>query len=172
MGRISLIIGGARSGKSAYALELSSRARGRCAFVATAEALDEEMAARIARHRAERPAEFATIEAPVALAAALDEIGGSADVVIIDSLTLWVSNLMRNLSADAEFHREFDALADAMKRARFATVAVTDEVGSGIVPENPVARRFRDLLGSLNQAIAKAADEVTMVVAGYPLKVK
>jgi adenosylcobinamide kinase/adenosylcobinamide-phosphate guanylyltransferase len=175
MGKITLITGGARSGKSAHALELADRYTGaRRYFVATAQALDDEMTARIERHRADRAADLTTIEEPINLASALEGLNARADLVVLDCLTLWVSNLMRIYSADSEesFIADADALARVMLAAPFATIVITDEVGSAIVPDNPVARRFRDLLGWTNQTIAKAAAEVILMVAGYPVRVK
>lgn len=178
MGKVTLITGGARSGKSAYALELADRYTGaRRYFVATAEALDDEMTARIERHRIDRAAraeDFTTIEEPVNLASSLEGLVTRADLVVLDCLTLWISNLMRVYSADSEelFIADADALARVMLAAPFATIAITDEVGSAIVPDNPVARRFRDLLGWTNQSVARAATEVILMVAGYPMRVK
>jgi adenosylcobinamide kinase/adenosylcobinamide-phosphate guanylyltransferase len=173
VGRIILVTGGSRSGKSAHGLKLASEhPRARKVFIATAEALDEEMAVRISRHKAERAPNFTTIEEPLKLAEAVTELNGKADAVVIDSLTLWVSNLMCGDASDAAFKAEASALAMALAGADFASIVVTDEVGSGVVPDNPTGRRFRDLLGSANQEIARAAAEVILVVAGYPLKVK
>ena len=172
--KITLVTGGARSGKTAYALQLASERPGvrRKVYVATGEALDDEMAARIARHKAERPPDFVTVEEPVNVASALDAFGGSADIVIIDSLTLWVANLMRIYSGEDAFRHEARTLAHAIEQARFQSVVVTDEVGSGIVPGNAAGRRFRDMLGLANQRIARSATEVLLMVAGHPLKVK
>ncbi len=175
MGKITLITGGARSGKSAHALALADRYAGaRRYFVATAEALDDEMTARIERHRSDRAADFTTIEEPVNLASTLKGLGTRADLVVLDCLTLWVSNLMRIYSIESEesFTADADTLARVMLAAPFATLVITDEVGSAIVPNNPIARRFRDLLGWTNQTIAKAATEVILMVAGYPVRVK
>ncbi|MGC1678278.1 MAG: bifunctional adenosylcobinamide kinase/adenosylcobinamide-phosphate guanylyltransferase [Candidatus Binataceae bacterium] len=175
MGKITLITGGARSGKSAHALELADRYTGaRRYFVATAEALDDEMTARIERHRVDRAADFTTVEEPVNLASALEGLNARADLVVVDCLTLWISNLMRVYSADSEesFIADADALARVMLAAPFATIVITDEVGSAIVPDNPVARRFRDLLGWTNQSVARAASELILMVAGYPMRVK
>lgn len=140
-------------------------------FIATAEALDHEMRARIAHHRRSRPAEFETIEEPRRLGAAIESLHGRADVVVIDCLTLWVSNLLQEYNDDAIL-AEMDALASAVLRAPFSTIIVTDEVGWGVVPDNPVGRRFRDLLGWTNQKIARAADEVLLMAAGCPLRLK
>lgn len=170
---ITLITGGARSGKSAYALKLAAERAGvRRAYIATGEASDEEMAARIARHKAERPADFATIEEPLKLTSALQDLSGRAEVVIIDSLTLWVANLMGTHPAEEAFGQECLTLTQVLARAPFDSIVVTDEVGSGIVPDNAAARRFRDRLGLTNQRIAQAAREVFLLVSGCPVKAK
>ena len=173
MGTITLITGGARSGKSTHALKLATPYR-RKFFVATGEALDDEMKARIEQHRRSRPVEFQTVEEPVEIVAALEKIGGKADLVIVDCLTLWVSNLMLGGNKDDKtIIAEADKLAAALKRAVFASIVVTDEVGAGIVPtDHAESRRFRDLLGWTNQKIGAAADDVLLMVAGYPVKVK
>jgi adenosylcobinamide kinase / adenosylcobinamide-phosphate guanylyltransferase len=169
---LTLITGGCRSGKSAHAITIASAYPApHKFFIATAEALDDEMRNRIAHHRRSRPAEFQTIEEPQKLGAALDSLEGRAGVVVIDCLTLWISNLLEEFNDDAIL-AEADALATLFRRASFAAVVVTDEVGWGIVPDNPVARRFRDLLGWTNQKIARVADEVQLMVAGYPLRLK
>ena len=173
MGTVTLITGGARSGKSAHALTLAQQASGaRRFFIATAEALDDEMRERIAHHRAGRSADFATIEEPIAIDAVLLELTSRADVVVVDCLTLWISNLLMTRRTDEEILAEARGLADTMAGAPFATIVVTDEVGAGIVPENAMARRFRDLLGWTNQTLAQAAERVLLMVAGYPLRVK
>jgi adenosylcobinamide kinase / adenosylcobinamide-phosphate guanylyltransferase len=173
MKRISLITGGARSGKSSYAISLARAQSGnRICFVATAEALDEEMASRIAHHRAARPADIVTIEEAREVSVAIASSHGKADVVILDCLTLWISNLMGAGRPDDAILAEARKLAQMLTAESFSSIVVTDEVGAGIVPDNPVARRFRDLLGWTNQAIAAAADEVVLMVAGYPVRVK
>lgn len=173
MGRVTLITGGARSGKSAHALKLAAPFARKC-FLATAEPLDDEMKTRIEVHRATRTADFKTIEEPVDVAAALEKLVHTADVVVLDCLTLWVSNLMhRHAMASAPVLAEADKLAQALVRAPFASIVVTDEVGYGIVPtDHAESRQFRDLLGWTNQKVAAVADEVLLMVAGYPLKVK
>jgi adenosylcobinamide kinase/adenosylcobinamide-phosphate guanylyltransferase len=130
------------------------------------------MAARIARHKAERPSDFVTVEEPVNVASAVEALKGRADIVIIDSLTLWIANLMRIYSDEDAFRHEARTLVHVMEQAQFDSIVVTDEVGSGIVPDNAVARRFRDMLGLANQSIARSASEVLLMVAGLPLKVK
>ncbi|HEY2525563.1 MAG TPA: bifunctional adenosylcobinamide kinase/adenosylcobinamide-phosphate guanylyltransferase [Candidatus Binataceae bacterium] len=173
MGSVTLITGAARSGKSAHALALAKRAAGaRRFFIATAEALDDEMRERIAHHRASRSADFATIEEPIAIAPALAKLAHRADVVVVDCLTLWISNLLMARLSDEEIVAEARGLAGAMESAPFACFVVTGEVGAGIVPENAIARRFRDLLGWTNQAVARAAERVELMVAGYPIRVK
>lgn len=169
---LTLITGGCRSGKSAYAIAIASASpASRKFFIATAEALDDEMRARIAHHRQFRPVEFQTIEEPQKLGAAIGSLHGCADVVVVDCLTLWISNLLREYSDDTIL-AEAEALARAFLRAPFSTIVVTDEVGWGVVPDNAVARRFRDLLGWTNQKIARVADDVLLMAAGYPLRLK
>ncbi|MFZ0677707.1 bifunctional adenosylcobinamide kinase/adenosylcobinamide-phosphate guanylyltransferase [Candidatus Binatus sp.] len=173
MGTITLITGGARSGKSMQALKLAAPYQ-RKFFVATGEALDDEMSARIEFHRTTRPQEFGTVEEPLDVVAVLEKLGNRADLVVLDCLTLWVSNLMQwQGTDDGPVLEEADKLAAALKRAPFGSIVVTDEVGSGIVPtDHAESRRFRDLLGWTNQKIAAAADDVILMVAGYSIKVK
>jgi adenosylcobinamide kinase/adenosylcobinamide-phosphate guanylyltransferase len=171
--RLTLITGGARSGKSAHALAIAAACPGsRRYFLATAEAADDEMRARIERHRADRPAGFLTIEEPVGLGTALTALAGRADIVVIDCLTLWVANLMARDLDDPAIMDEAGRLVAALTRVTFGAVVVTGEVGAGIVPANPAARRFRDLLGWVNQKVARASDRVLLMAAGYPLIVK
>jgi len=169
---LTLITGGCRSGKSTHAIAIASAFPApRKFFIATAEALDDEMRTRIAHHRRLRPAEFQTIEEPQKLGAALGSLRGRADMVVVDCLTVWISNLLQDYNDDAIL-AEASALARLLLQAPFSTVVVTDEVGWGVVPDNPVARRFRDLLGWTNQTIARVADEVLLMAAGYPLRLK
>jgi adenosylcobinamide kinase/adenosylcobinamide-phosphate guanylyltransferase len=174
MAPVTVITGGARSGKSSHAIALACAdpVAARRFFVATGEALDDEMRARIEHHRAARPAEFETIEEPLELRATLAALAGQADVVVIDCLTLWVANLMGSGLDDDAILAEAEALAAALAEAPFAPIVVTGEVGWGIVPEHPVARRFRDLLGWTNQKVARVAGAVILMAAGYPLRVK
>jgi adenosylcobinamide kinase/adenosylcobinamide-phosphate guanylyltransferase len=169
---LTLIIGGARSGKSALALALAeaeARARGGApVMLATAEALDEEMAERIARHRAERGPAWRTVEAPLDLAGALADLG-ARDAAVIDCLTLWLSNLMH---AAADLEAAGEALLAAVAACPAALVMVANEVGMGIVPENALARRFRDAAGRLNRRVADEADRVVVVFAGQALTLK
>jgi adenosylcobinamide kinase/adenosylcobinamide-phosphate guanylyltransferase len=165
--RLTLVLGGARSGKSRYAEALITALAPPWIYVATAAALDAEMAQRIAAHRARRHAGWTTVEAPRALAATLAE--HAVAPVLVDCLTLWLSNLMM---ADAAIEDEIERLVAVLGRARAPVVLVGNEVGSGIVPDNALARRFRDLQGSLNQRIATQADRVVLMVAGLPLDLK
>ena len=173
MGTITLITGGARSGKSMQALKVALPYQ-RKFFVATGQALDDEMTARIEFHRTTRPMDFQTVEEPVQVVSALEKLGKSADLILLDCLTLWISNLMQHHGPDdGPVLAEADKLAAALQRASFASIVVTDEVGSGIVPtDHAESRRFRDLLGWTNQKVAAVADQVLLMVAGYPLKLK
>ena len=164
---ITFVIGGARSGKSRYAESVITALPPPWTYVATAEAGDAEMTERIAGHRARRGPNWNTIEAPRALAAALQAVRGKP--VLVDCLTLWLSNL---LLAEADIENEMVLLEQALAAATAPVALVANEVGSGVVPEFPLGRRFRDLQGILNQRIAARADRVVLVVAGIPLAVK
>jgi adenosylcobinamide kinase/adenosylcobinamide-phosphate guanylyltransferase len=166
-GLITLIIGGARSGKSRYGESMIAALSPPWTYVATAEALDAEMAERIAAHRARRGPQWRTVEAPRDLAAALRECGTAP--VLVDCLTLWLSNQML---ADADIDLEMARLEDALATAKTPVVLIANEVGSGIVPDHPLGRKFRDLQGVLNQRMAARADRVVLVVAGLPLALK
>ena len=173
--QLVLITGGSRSGKSSYAMGLAAQragARGRALFLATAQPIDEEMRARITRHRQERPPAFETIEQPLEVCQTVALLDASAGVLIIDCLTLWISNLMAAGRGDDAILAEASKLAGLLRAAPFDTFVVSDEVGSGLVPMEPLGRRFRDLLGWTNQAIGRAADRILLMVAGYPLRVK
>jgi adenosylcobinamide kinase / adenosylcobinamide-phosphate guanylyltransferase len=168
----TLITGGCRSGKSARAVAIASaNPAADKFFVATAEPLDDEMRARIEHHRRCRPPDFQTIEEPRKLEAVVESLRGRAGVVVVDCLTLWISNLLTELDDDTILRRS-ERLANVLAHAPFSAIVVTDEVGWGVVPDNPVGRRFRDLLGWTNQRIARTADEVVLMVAGYPLQLK
>jgi adenosylcobinamide kinase/adenosylcobinamide-phosphate guanylyltransferase len=166
---VHLILGGARSGKSRHAQALAERAAGERLFIATAEAHDAEMADRIARHRAERGPGWRTIDAPLDLADAIGAHAGPDRILLVDCLTLWTSNLMH---ATRDIEVEAADLVAALDAAAGPVLLVSNEVGLGIVPENALARRFRDAAGRVNQAVAAAADRVTFLVAGLPMTVK
>jgi adenosylcobinamide kinase/adenosylcobinamide-phosphate guanylyltransferase len=167
-------VGGVRAGKSAFAVARARAHGGRVVFVATAEAGDADMAERIVRHRAERPAAWRTVEVPVELPSVLTALEGEADVVVVDCLNLWVANLLQKRAGltDAGLVSEAEELAAVARRAPFSLILVTNEVGWGIHPETALGRRFRDALGLVNQAAARAVGEVVLMVAGCPLTVK
>jgi adenosylcobinamide kinase/adenosylcobinamide-phosphate guanylyltransferase len=169
--QVILITGGARSGKSKYAEQRAAALGSPRLYVATAEAKDEEMAQRIAKHKQRRGNDWRTIEEPLALSSALLEQRGRTECALVDCLTIWLSNLL--LHRNAEFAGEkVEQLLKTLPRLDFHVVLVTNEVGWGIVPENALARQFRDLAGWTNQQIAAAADEVILTVAGVPMIVK
>lgn len=167
--RLALVLGGARSGKSALA-EAMARATGlNRVYLATAQAFDREMSERIARHRADRGEGWRTVEAPVDVVAALDLTDSHENVILIDCLTLWLSNVML---AERDVEAEGAALRARLARMRAPVICVSNEVGLGIVPDNALARRFRDAQGRLNQQVAAQADAVAFVAAGLPLVLK
>lgn len=181
MSRLILVTGGARSGKSDFAQKLAeklSETGDDIAFVATAEALDDDMARRIAAHRQARPAAWRTIESPQRLGEALRAVA-SARAIVVDCLTLLVSNVLMSLGdgpsaedAAKAVDEELRLLLDAVKIIAGTVIVVTNEVGLGIVPDNRLARLFRDLLGRANAALAREADVVYLMVAGLPLEIK
>ena len=171
MGRIVMVTGGARSGKSRYALELAGR-RNRKAFIATATACDSEMTERIARHRMERAKDFLTIEEPLDVASALGSVPIDTDVAVVDCLTVWMGNLMHRHGTTDKPFPEIDAFLEILKTPPCNLIIVTNEVGMGIVPDNEPGRSFRDLAGSLNARVARAADVVVLLVSGIPLTIK
>ena len=166
--QLTLVLGGARSGKSRFAEQVVMASPAPWIYVATAEPFDAEMTARIAEHRTRRGGQWQTMEAPLDLAGAIAGAPAAAPV-LVDCLTLWLNNLMfNNRDIDAETER----LEAALAARKASTVLVSNEVGSGIVPDNAEARRFRDLQGRLNQRIAARADRVVLLVAGLPVFVK
>ena len=164
-----LVLGGARSGKSRYAQTLAEASGLSRVFIATAEAYDDEMRERIARHRADRTGEWTTIDAPLNLAEAIATHSAPARILLIDCLTLWVSNL---LLGEHDVTAAADGLIEAIRTAKGPLVLVSNEVGWGIVPDNALARRFRDEAGIINQRIAATVDSVSLIVAGLPLSLK
>ncbi len=167
-----LLLGGARSGKSRYAVEQAQVIGGSAAVVATARAVDGDMAARIARHRAERPARWATLEEPLDIAAACRRAARSHDLVIVDCVTVWISNLMERGDDDTLVLAAVDDLAKLLRERLGSVILVSNEVGQGVHPPTELGRRFRDLLGVVNQRLAAVADRVTLMVAALPLTVK
>jgi adenosylcobinamide kinase / adenosylcobinamide-phosphate guanylyltransferase len=166
-GRLTLVLGGARSGKSRYAERLVMALPSPWLYVATAEARDSEMVERVAVHQAQRGPGWTTVETPRDIAGAL--AANANTPALVDCLTLWLSNV---LLADADVDAEIEHLDGALARTAAPVVLVANEVGSGIVPDNALGRRFRDLQGLLNQRIAVRADRVFLVVAGLPLTLK
>lgn len=165
----TLVTGGCRSGKSSFALNMAGDKTDKI-FIATAEALDGEMKQRIGRHRKSRGKSWKTIEAPIEVAEALAK--NHVGVAVIDCVSLWLNNMMMAGMDDVEIEKKVAELAKEIGRAKCSVTVVTNEVGSGIVPENKSARRFRDLLGMANQRLAAACDRVVLMVAGLPLVVK
>ncbi len=165
---VTLVLGGARSGKSLFAENLIIAA-GHGTYIATAEARDTEMRVRIDNHRNRRGPSWQTIEAPLDLVDALTMAEANGNPVLVDCLTLWLSNLME---ADRDIDSESDILISRLSGIRYPVVLVSNEVGQGIVPANPLARRFRDHAGILNQAIAAQADRAFFVTAGIPVQLK
>jgi adenosylcobinamide kinase/adenosylcobinamide-phosphate guanylyltransferase len=173
---LTFILGGARSGKSRFAQRLAARAERVCYVATLTPGDDAEMQERAARHRADRPSEWRTIEEPLALANAVEVAARDADAVLVDCLTLWLSNLSWEYRASEARHLEDAVQAQIRRVAETArkcdVVLVSNEVGSGTVPESAVARAFRDIQGFANQWAAEVADEVILLVAGLPLYLK
>ena len=186
--RLILVLGGARSGKSTFAEKLAASSRSSVAFIATATASDEEMQARIARHRAERPQTWHTIEEPLDLAGALQRASALADVLLLDCLTLWASNWLmqqprlplegQQVISDPLFGehalKEIEAMLRVLRSlpAHQSLIVVSNEVGMGLVPEYPLGRVYRDTLGYANQHLARAAERVYLLVAGIAVDLK
>lgn len=173
--KIIFITGGARSGKSSLALSAASNIKGVKAYIATAESLDEEMEKRIEKHKKDRGLGWTTFEEPLKVVEILQKTANDYDVVLLDCLTLWISNLIH---AGVGIQEHIDALIETLMKCKnnsensSAIIIVSNEVGMGIVPGNEMARSFRDWAGILNQSVASIADEVYMTVSGIPLKIK
>ena len=170
---MTLVTGGSRSGKSSFAAERARQGAGPRLFLATAQALDEEMRARIETHRAARPADWLLVEEPLQVPAALMRARALARTVVVDCVTVWISNLLlaQETFGEGEAAAEASRLLEA-SRGPGAVLIVTNEVGSGIVPDNLLARRFRDCAGRANQVLAAGADEVYLLVSGMALALK
>ncbi len=166
---ITFIIGGSRSGKSKFALERASLYQGRKAYIATAQAMDDEMKDRIEKHKEERLGEWETFEEPLNISTLIPDIHKSYDIILLDCLTLWLSNLMLN---NKNVEAEIESFISSLSTIHCSLFTVSNEVGLGIVPDNALSRRFRDLSGYLNQKMSVIADEVYLVTAGIPLKIK
>jgi adenosyl cobinamide kinase/adenosyl cobinamide phosphate guanylyltransferase len=171
--RSDLILGGVRSGKSREALRVAALLPpGPRGFLATAQALDADMQARIARHQEERPQGWTTIEEPYDVAGACERLAGRCDVVVLDCLTLWVSNLLLRGDKDGAILDAADTLARCSGLRRLSLIIVSNEVGAGVHPPTEIGLRFRDVLGEVNQRLAAAVDRVTYMVAGIPMTIK
>ena len=170
---IELFIGGCRSGKSTAALERADRIGARRKlFLATCQPLDAEMRARIERHKEERDQTWETIEEPLEIAALIRRHSEPQTVILVDCLTLWLTNLIITDADDAVLRKRIETLEDSLSSARGPVLVVANEVGLGIVPDNTMSRRFRDWAGSLNQRMAQCAQRVVWTVAGIPVPIK
>ena len=167
-----LVLGGCRSGKSAHALQLAESMGPHRIFVATCVPHDAEMQRRVDRHRQERGDNWTTREVPLDLAGTIRETGSSADVMLVDCLTLWLSNLLMENDDEERLRKSIRDLAQAVRSAACGMILVSNEVGAGIVPENRLARHYRDLAGWTNQAMAAACNRVIWTVAGIPVTIK
>jgi adenosylcobinamide kinase/adenosylcobinamide-phosphate guanylyltransferase len=170
---IVFVIGGCRSGKSTYALRTAAKIPGgRKIFIATCVPQDDEMRQRVAKHQKARSQSWTTVEEPLHLPEAILKNSRKADVILVDCLTLWVSNLLMETADEKKIEEKISLMIDALEKAACPLVLVSNEVGTGIVPENQLARQFRDITGWLNQAVAKSARQVVWMVAGIPVTVK
>ena len=171
--KITLVLGGCRSGKSRYAMERAdAMAKDGKLYLATSVPTDPEMEKRVARHQAERGPGWQTVEEPVLIDESIAVAGRTARVILVDCLTLWTSNLLFDQKNEAEIMVTVDLLSKALKACPCPVILVSNEVGYGIVPENALAREFRDMAGLVNQRIAAVADKVFLCVAGIPVQIK
>ena len=173
MKEIIFIIGGCRSGKSTYALQTAEKVPAeQKIFIATCVPQDDEMKRRVARHQTERSQNWVTVEAPLDLPEAILQNSRRGNVILVDCLTLWVSNLLMETGDENNIEDTASQLIEALEKAAGPIVLVSNEVGTGIVPENKLARKYRDIIGLVNQAVAKTAGKVTWMVAGIPVSIK
>jgi adenosylcobinamide kinase/adenosylcobinamide-phosphate guanylyltransferase len=170
--KIIFITGGVRSGKSRFAQQIAKMFPGPKAYLATAQALDGEMKSRIARHKKSRPKAWRTLEEPLRIAEVLQREGVNCGLILLDCLTLWLSNLMMSGWGERKILGAADRFLNAARKAPCSLILVSNEVGMGIVPENPAARLFRDLSGLIHQKAAREADEVYFLMGGLPWKMK
>lgn len=171
MGKMTLIIGGARSGKSHHALQLAGKYK-KVAFIATCRPLDREMKKRVRLHKESRPSFWKTFEEAEDIAALLEKMGGPFECIIIDCLTLLVSNLMLKRYAPRKIEDKIKRMITGLKKNKARAILVSNEVGLGIVPGNKLAREFRDIAGKVNQIVAQEAKEVIFMVSGVPVQIK
>lgn len=172
MGNIVLIVGGARSGKSSYAEKLAEKNGKELLYLATGEAKDEEMTDRIKKHKKRRKGVWKLIEEPINLSKAISKVSEETEVVLLDCVTLWVSNMLLAGRKDIEMKNELRKVMNSLNKAKFMTIIVSNEVGSGIVPLDNLSRRYRDILGKVNQIIALQADSVCMMCCGIANLIK
>lgn len=172
MGKIIFILGGVRSGKSSYAIELAKNLKDKTAFIATCVLPDSEMRKRIKVHKKSRPRHWKVVEEGRDIGSCLANLKNEYETILVDCLGLWISNLLAENLTDKKIEREIKNFAKFISRLKANIILVSNEVGSGIVPDNLLARRFRDLLGLANQIMAKKADEVIFMQAGIPLIIK
>jgi adenosylcobinamide kinase/adenosylcobinamide-phosphate guanylyltransferase len=171
-GSVTLVLGGVRSGKSRYAQQLAEQSR-RVVFVATAKVTDDEMRAKIDRHREDRPKDWVTVEEPLELVKVIAEHELDCEVIVVDCLTIFAANLLEAADEDsATLESRVGEVCAALETIQCNVVLVSNEVGSGVVPAHPLGRRYRDLLGEINQRVARVADDVVLMVAGLPLALK
>lgn len=172
MSELVLVTGGVRSGKSGYAQKIAESSGAKVFYVATAEALDADMKKRIASHKRSRSKSWVTVEEPIRLVKAINSLPAGSITVILDCLTLFISNLIHKGLNDTQVYAEIKKIIKGLKKKAALSIIVTNEVGSGIVPENRLSRRFRDLQGKVNQITAKEADRVCLLVSGIPVQIK
>ncbi len=170
--KVIFITGGCRSGKSRFALDYANRHFSKKLYLATSEVLDEEMARRVENHKKMRGPEWQTVEEPLEVIEKVRQHGDEAEVILLDCMTLWLSNLLLKWDDDSKVTSEVDRLIDTLKKSQTSFLIVSNEVGMGIVPADPLSRRFRDLSGTANQGIAEVADTVILMVSGLPIFLK
>lgn len=170
--RVILITGGCRSGKSRFALDYANRHFNKKIYLATCEPLDQEMAQRIELHKKGRGPEWQTVEEPRDIVEKMRQLGDEAEVILLDCITLWISNLLIQWDDEKKIMDEVERLLETVKRGSPSFLFVSNEVGMGIVPADPISRRFRDLSGMANQKIAEVADKVVCMVSGIPIFLK
>ena len=172
MSELVLVTGGVRSGKSSYAQRIAESSGAKVFYIATAEALDADMKKRITSHKRSRSKTWFTVEEPIRIVKAIKSLPEGNKAVILDCLTLFISNLIHKGLTDAQVYSEIKKIIKSLRKKAALSIIVTNEVGSGIVPENRLSRRFRDLQGRVNQITAKEADRVCLLVSGIPVQIK
>lgn len=171
-GKIIFILGGARSGKSSYAVALAKKYRRKITFIATARPFDEEMKERIKKHRESRPNTWRTIEEEIDIEFLLQKLNKENEIIIIDCLTVWVANLQLKYKNKEKIENKIRCFLKVLENIKSKVIIISNEVGLGIVPDNKISRDYRDILGWLNQEVAKLSSEVCFLISGIPLKVK